>query len=142
MKSGSFICTVVNRKLKIYDLKGFNEVVAAYGDGEDLSLAIHPVGRVRTQAQNRFFHGPILRAFQTLGYHQQECKEMLCLRFIPQEIRRLDGTTVLVPGHTSDLTVEQFNDFIDSVIELAAELDIIIEDAAAWRQLRRRTGVA
>jgi hypothetical protein len=141
VKTGTFICTLHKGKLKIYDLKGFNDVLAHYGDGEDLQLRIEEVGRKRTQAQNRFFHGPIIQAFMTTGLHQHEAKEMLALKFIPQEIRQLDGTTALVPGHTSDLNVEQFNDFIDACIQLAAENDILIEDSAEWRQQRRR-GVA
>lgn len=136
MKTGTFICTVSNGKMKIYDREGFDRILAGYGDGEDLQLTIEEVGRKRTQAQNRFFHGPILTAFMSLGYAKQEAKDLLCLMFIPREVRQMDGTIVLVPGHTSDLKVEEFNGLIDSCIQLAAEQDIYIADAAEWRRNR------
>jgi hypothetical protein len=134
MKTGTFICTKNAGKLKIYDRSGFDEVIGNYGDGEDLQLTIEEVGRKRTQAQNRFFHGPILKAFMSTGLYQQEAKDMLCLMFIPRECRQLDGSHVNVPGHTSDLTVEAFNMFIEQCIQLAAENDIYIKDADEWRR--------
>lgn len=140
-RTGTFICTKVNGKLKIFDRDGMDAVIAQYGDGEDLQLSIEEVGRKRTQAQNRFFHGPILKAFAELGWRKQEAKDMLCLRFIPQECRQLDGSVVLVPGHTSDLRVHDFNELIDACIQLAAENDIYIEDADEWRQRRRAEAV-
>lgn len=136
MKTGTFICTKNNGKLKIFDLDGFNAVLSEYGDGEDLQLHVEEVGRKRTQAQNRFFHGPILKAFMTTGLYQQEAKDMLCLMFIPKECRQLDGSVVNVPGHTSDLKVNEFNDLIDACIQLAAENDIYIQDADEWRKKR------
>lgn len=138
MRTGTFICTKANGKMKIFDREGFDAVLAEYGDGEDLQLHIDEVGRKRTQAQNRFFHGPICKAFGEVGYRTQEAKEMLCLRFLPKELRQLDGSVVLVPGHTSDLKVDEFNEFIDQCIQLAAENDIYIKDSAEWRTDRAR----
>jgi len=137
-RTGTFICAKVNGKIKVYDREGMDAVLAEYGDGEDLQFTIEEAGRKRTQAQNRFFHGPILKAFMSLGYRQQEAKDMLCLMFIPQEVKQLDGRIVLVPGHTSALKVNGFNDLIDSCIQQAAELDLYIEDADEWRRNRLR----
>lgn len=136
MRTGTFLGTKVHGKAKIYDLDGFNAVLSEYGDGEDFQFSIEEVGRKRTQAQNRFFHGPILKAFMTTGLYQQEAKDMLCLRFIPREVRTFEGPVVLVPGHTSDLKVEEFNDLIEQCIQLAAENDIYIQDGAEWRASR------
>ncbi len=136
-RTGTFIGTKAAGKPKIFDLEGFNAVLAAYGDGEDFQISIEEVERKRTAAQNRFFHGPILKAFEHLGYRQQEAKDMLCLHFIPREVRQLDGTVVLAPGHTSDLSVENFNKFIDACMQLAAEHDCYIQDGAEWRARRR-----
>lgn len=137
MKTGTFICTKINGKLKIYDRDGMDAVLAEYGDGEDLQLHIEEVGRKRTQAQNRFFHGPICKAFMATGLHHREAKDMLALMFIPRDVRMPDGTIARVPGHTSELKVEEFNDFIDACLQLAAENDVYIEDAEEWRRRKR-----
>lgn len=136
-RTGTFLCTKAGPKPKIFDLAGFNAVVAAYGEGEDFQLSIEEVGRKRTQAQNRFFHGPILKAFMTLGHGHQEAKDMLCLLFIPQDVHMLDGSIVRVPGHTAALTVEAFNDLIDNCLRLAAEQELEIEDVEVWKRQRR-----
>lgn len=132
-KVGTFICTKANGRMKLFDREGFDAVLAEYGDGEDFQLHIEEVGRKRTRAQNRFFHGPIVKAFMTEGRHRQEAKDMLCLMFIPRDVRMPNGTIVRVPGHTSDLDVEQFNDLIDVCMQLAAEQDIYIMDGGEWR---------
>lgn len=142
VRTGTFICTKSNGKLKIFDREGFDAVAAAYGDGEDLQLTIEEVERKRTKAQNRFFHGPVLKAFEELGWRQQEAKEMLCLMFIPEEIRLPDNSIVRVPGHTSKLNVEQFNDLIESCIQLAAENGQIVMDATEWRAKHGRARAA
>lgn len=141
MKHATFICTKAGGKLKIWDRAGFDAVIAEYGDGEDLQLHIEDVHRQRTSAQNRFFHGPVLKAFDELGWRKQEAKEMLCLRFIPHECRQFDGTIVLVPGHTSDLNVQEFNDLIEQCIQLAAENGIYIADAQEWRESQRQVAL-
>ncbi len=137
MKTGSFICTKEHGKAKIWDRAGMDAVISEYGDGEDFVISIEEAGRKRTQAQNRFFHGPILRAFMETGLGKQEAKDMLALMFIPQDVHMLDGSIVRVPGHTSALKVEEFNDLIDSCIRLAAENEIVIEDADEWRRKHR-----
>lgn len=143
MKTGTFICTKANGKLKIYDREGFDAVIAEYGDGEDLQLHLEEVGRKRTRAQECFFHGPVLKAFEPLGYHKQEAKDMLCLRFIPRDVRLLDGTIVRVPGSTSELKVDDYSDLIEQCIQLAAEQGEIVKDGAEWRaQQRKQEGTA
>jgi len=133
MESFACACTVKDGKLKLFNLDMFNRALYAMPDGLDLELIIQEVGKQRTSAQNRFFHGPVLRAFMDLGYRKQEAKDMLCLRFIPREVKTMDGEVVTVPGHTSELKVKEFNELIESCIQLAAENDIYIKDAQEWR---------
>lgn len=136
MNELSALCTVKDGKLKLFDLASFTRGLSAFGDGEELDLVIKPIGRKRTEKQNRFFHGPILKAFESLGWRKEEAKDMLCLRYLPHECRMPDNSIVMVPGHTSDLKVEEFNDFIEACIQLAAENDIVIQDAGEWRARR------
>ena len=141
-QSFSMGCTIVNNKLRI-DRDEFAMLCERFVDGQCLVLTLEEEGRKRTAAQNRFFHGPILttiaKAFRELGWTREDVKTELCLQFIPDEHTREDGSVVLVPGHTSALDVEPFNDFIDACIQFAAEHDIYIEDAQDWK---KRHGVA
>jgi len=141
VKTGTFICTKAGGKLKIFDRSAFDAVIAEYGDGEDLQIHIEEVGRKRTRAQEKFFHGPVLKAFEAFGYRKQEAKDMLCLRFIPQEVHQMDGSVVL-PGRTSTLKVEEYNDLIEQAIQLAAENGQIVLDGAEWRARQNRTDAA
>jgi hypothetical protein len=138
------------RTLKLFDRVDFDRALARFGEGEELELRLETLDRKRTSRQNRFFHGPVLKAFMTLGYSQEEAKDLLCFQFIPREIHipsfEGDPLAVLfdtgmglkwirihrVPGHTSTLTVEQFNPFLDSCIQYAAEQNIVIQDSEVW----------
>lgn len=132
-RTGTFIGTKEHGKPKIHDLVGFNAVLAEYGDGEDFHIHIEEPGRLRTRAQEKFFHGPVLKAFMKEGRGKQEAKDMLCLMFIPREIELMDGSIVRVPGSTSKLNVEDYNDLIEQSIQLAAENGQVVMDGAEWR---------
>jgi hypothetical protein len=58
---------------------------------------------------------------------------MLAIRFIPSDITLLDGSIVRVPGHTSALSKEDFSQFIEACLQLAAEEGLYIKDADEWR---------
>lgn len=127
-------CTVREGKIKIFNREALEKELYRWPDGVELEFILQEPKRQRTSAQNRFFHGPVCQAFKELGYHTQEAKDMLCLMFLPREVKQLDGTVVTVPGHTSTLTVKEFNEFLEQCIQLAAENDIYIKDAEEWRQ--------
>lgn len=132
-------CTVVDGKLKLFNREAFEKALYQFPNGLDLELVIQEQGRKRTNAQNRFFHGPVCKGFRELGWSDEDTKIELCLRFLPIEHVRPDGEVVIVPGHTSTLTVEEFNRFLEQVIQFAAEHDVYIEDADQWRE---KSGVA
>lgn len=132
-RSGSFIFTKVDGRAKIFDIQGFNSLLAEFGDGEDGVIHVDEAGRKHTRAQEKFFHGPVLKAFMREGRGKQEAKDMLCLMFIPHDILMLDGSIVRVPGSTSKLNVEDYNDLIEQSIQLAAENGQVVMDGAEWR---------
>lgn len=136
MKTGTFICTKEKGKIHFFDQAGFNAVVSEYGDGEDFVIHVEEAGRKRTRAQEKFFHGPVLKAFMREGRGKQESKDMLCLMFIPREIHLMDGSIVRVPGSTSALNVEDYNDLIEQSIQLAAENGVVVMDGGEWRARR------
>lgn len=128
------LCTFVNGKLKLFDRAEFERLSTRFMDGQELVLTIEEEGRKRTSRQNRFLHGPICKAFRELGWTEEDTKTELCLRFLPVEHARPDGSVVIVPGHTSTLTVTEFNDFLDKCIQFASENDVYIEDSDQWRK--------
>lgn len=128
------LCTVKGGKLKLFNRDDFTEALTQFGDGEELELHLEVVREKYTRAQEKFFHGPVLKAFEERGYRKHEAKAMLALMFIPQEVHQLDGTVVLVPGHTSKLKKHEYTAFLESCIQLAAEEGLYIEDANEWRK--------
>ncbi len=134
----STLCTVARGKLKLLDRADFDRALARFADGEELDLTIAEPTPKRTRPQERFFHGPVLAAFQTLGLEKQEAKDVLALKFIPREVHQFDGSVAIVPGHTSGLSKEEYSELIESCIQLAAELGIVVQDAAEWRARRAR----
>lgn len=137
MAQYSTTCTVVNGKLRLFDRVAFDRGLAVFCDGEEIELHMESVGEKRTRAQEKFFHGPVCKAFEPLGYRKQDAKDMLALRFIPQELHLLDGTIVRVPGHTSALSKKDYTDFLEQCMQLAAEEGLFIEGSDEWRERQR-----
>ncbi len=133
------LCTKANGKLKVHDLAGMNDYIAQFGDGEDFDMMIEPAVLKGTTKMRRYFHGAVLKAYMKHGWRKQEAKDMLCLRFIPQDIRLPDGSTVRVPGHTSTLSKEDYIELIDASIQAAAEdVGEVVLDGAEWLAQRRQ----
>jgi hypothetical protein len=66
---------------------------------------------------------------QHCGYRLDEMKDALALELIPHEVVDLKtGEVRLVPGHTSQLTVTEFNTLIERAQQLAAELGCYVPD--------------
>lgn len=128
-------CTVNAGRIKIFNREAMEKALYNWPNGIDLELVIQEPKRQRTSAQNRFLHGPVCKAFRELGWSDQDTKTELCLRFLPVEHARPDGSVVIVPGHTSTLSVSEFNRFLEEVIQFAAEHDVYIEDSDKWRAL-------
>lgn len=131
--SFSTLVTVRGGKLKLLDKVQFDYGITRFMDGQELVLTIEEETKKRTTRQNKFLHGPVLKAFRELGWTEEDTKTELCLLFLPVEHVRPDGAVVIVPGHTSTLTVAQFNEFLEKVIQYAAEHDVYIADADEWR---------
>lgn len=136
----SCLATKANGKLKLLDESVFRREWPAIGEGQELELHFSEVSTEprRTRAQEKFFHGPILKAFMSLGNRKEEAKAMLCLMFIPREIHMMDGSIVVVPGSTSALGKKAYSELIDACMQLAAEQDLYIEDADEWRKKHGR----
>jgi hypothetical protein len=132
----STLATISGGKLKLLSKEQYDRGVAQFADGQELVLIVEEVGRKRTDRQNRFFHGPVCAAFAELGWDEAYTKAELCLMFLPVEHTRPDGSMVIMPGHTSTLTVEEFNRFLEQVIQYAAENEVYIADADEWRAKR------
>lgn len=136
MAAESFVCLCTQRdgKLKLFDRDGFDRALRRFGEGEDLELEISRPRRSRTRKQEKFFHGPVLAGVMDVtGYTQTEAKIEMCLLFIPVEHLRPDGSVVVLPGSTSTLTVEDYNDrLIEPTIQWLAEHGYIVKDAQQW----------
>jgi hypothetical protein len=115
-------------KLTARDRQLFEQAASQFADGY-VVFRMERARRKRTDAQNKFWHGVVIPLFaEHCGEHVEEMKRTLALELIPVETRKLDGTVIITPGHTSDLDVAQFNDLIKRAQELGASMDIYIPD--------------
>lgn len=131
MTQEAFECggEILSGRLKLEGLEVFRQTLARFPDGP-VTLRITVGKRQRSLAQNAYFHGVVLPLFaEHTGYTTTEAKDAIALQLIPHEIVDLKtGEVVTVPGHTSKLTVAEFNDFIMRVQQLGAELGLYVPD--------------
>ena len=122
--------TVKDRKLVLTRRErwNLNRALTQFKDGP-VTLRIEIEQRKRSHAQNRFWHGIVIPLFaEHCGNSLAEMKDALSLELIPRTVHALDGTEKTIPGHTSSLSVEQFNDLIARAQQLGAEMGIYIPD--------------
>jgi hypothetical protein len=122
--------TISGGELHVHDRQGLRRALAAFPEGTVVTLSIATPTQKRSDQQNRFWHGFVIPAFsERCGYEFEEMKDILALKLLPREIVDFEsGEVRIVPGHTSKLTVAEFNDLIERAQRWGAELGVIVPD--------------
>lgn len=125
----STLAVVENGKLQMHGRALFEEAMRRFPNGPVI-VEVKTTKPQRSSQQNRFWHGIVIPLFaEHCGYELHEMKDALALKLIPKEVANMDtGEIQIVPGHTSDLNVKEFNDLIERAQRLGAEMDIYIPD--------------
>jgi hypothetical protein len=120
---------IVGGKLKIEGRVVFEQTMARFEDGP-VTVRITVGKKTRSLQQNRYWHGIVVPLFaEHCGYGHAEMKDALALELIPHEVVNLKtGEISRAPGHTSQLTVDQFNELIVRAQALGATMGIYVPD--------------
>jgi hypothetical protein len=106
----------------------FNRAMKRFADGP-VVVSVKTTKPQRSGAQNRYWHGVVIPLFADhCGYEFDEMKDALALKLLPKEIADMNGEIRIVPGHTSHLNVQQFNELIERAQRLGAEMEIYVPD--------------
>lgn len=107
----------------------FEQAMARFPDGH-VTVRISVTKKRRSSNVNRYWHGVVIPLFaEHCGYDFADMKDALALELLPRVI--VDVTTGeerTVPGHTSELSVQEFNDLIERAQRLGASMNIYIPD--------------
>lgn len=81
----------------------------------------------RSNAQNRFYRGPVLDALSNWnGDSKDDWHELLKVRFLGTYEKEVDGKTLVYPKSTTKLTTKEFNNFLMMVEALALTLGVTL----------------
>lgn len=131
MKQEHYEClgVIEHGKLSLQGRRLFEDAMSRFPDGA-VVVEVKTAKTPRSGAQNRYWHGVVIPLFaEHCGYELPEMKDALALKLIPKEVTDMDtGEVHIVPGHTSELSVKEFNDLIERAQRLGAEMDIYIPD--------------
>lgn len=123
-------------RLQPVTLEAFRTAMRQFPRGARVSIRVEVErGPRRLQWQNRFWHGVVIPLFaEHCGNDVEEMKEILALKLLPREIiDRTTGESSIVPGHTSKLTKQEFDDLILRAQQLGAEMGIYVPDPGEER---------
>lgn len=99
-------------------------------------LVLKSVARRRSTAQNRLMWLWFACLEQEFGQQAMDWHDYYCLLFLPRDIiNPSSGEMMRVGGHTSNLTVEAFSDFLDKVqADAATEFGVTLPspDDESW----------
>lgn len=122
------LATIEKGRIHI-DRGPWDQVCKRFPDGP-VEVSIKVARPSRSSQQNRYWHGVVIPLFaEHCGYEFDEMKDALALKLLPREVTDLEtGEVRIVPGHTSQLNVKEFNELIERAQRLGAEMGIYIPD--------------
>ena len=115
---------VQNQRLKIYAKKTFETALLTFPEGTPLELTLRKETKKRTDPQNRYYWGVIIKMLgDYFGYEPEEMHEALKMEFL-----KVNGPIPTVKS-TTKLTTVEFNDYIGRIIRWAAmEYGVVLPD--------------
>src|SRR5690349_12063838 len=124
--------TVHEGKLLLCDPDGFREYFKQY-EGRAIQLSIEPMRRTRSTEQNAYYWGVVLPTIcKSIGadkYDKNDIHESLKARFLSRHKDEIAPGLPLVRS-TATLDTREFGEYLDAVIQLAAEMGIEVPEAA------------
>lgn len=129
MLKHKFRGTVKGGKLIIIDRVAFDEHVAAFPEGTELGLVIAKRYKDRSDRQNGYYWGVVLKIISDhTGHSTEELHEIFKRKFLPPRILTYRGTTFKVPMSTTESDTLEFTDYIERIRAEAGTMGITIPD--------------
>jgi hypothetical protein len=118
--------TVQAGKLHIRNRRAFDLALGSMPDGCELLVTVERVRATRSQAQNRWYWGVIVKAISdSTGYDPLEVHELLKEKFLPKTLALPDKHGVadefVIGGSTAKLNKLEFGEYCEGVRRWAAE---------------------
>lgn len=105
-------------KLRLDDRSSFDEWASSL-NGKQVTLTLKQWRATRSGNQNRYYWGAVLKEFgDYTGHHTEELHEALKLRFLAID----PEAELVVARSTTELNTQEFAEYVDRVIQLAAEM--------------------
>ena len=130
MKNPRFQCKNKNGRLFITEMENLQAYLSSLPEDVEMIVRAKTKQRLRSDNQNRYFHGPLLDAlvehFNELGYTREEVKDIIKYKFLKETkvLNHPDGTVEEIEHikQTSALSTVEFESFLSSVRMWASEL--------------------
>jgi hypothetical protein len=126
---------VRNRRLFIQNRREFDERIARLSPDWQLEISVRRLRANRSIQQSRYYWGVVVEMLsEYTGFTPDEMHEWLKMKFIPKKLAVCDGNgevdgEFVVGGSTRKMTTTQFEDYMRTIREWAAEkLDVVIPD--------------
>ena len=92
-------------------------------DGKPVELILKREVKRRGSAQNRYYWGVVLKTFgDGTGYQPEDLHEALKRRFLAID----PDAPLVMTRSTSELTTVEFNEYLEKVLQLAAEMGVFV----------------
>ena len=120
--------TVADGGLKIRDRQAFDEAVGKLPDGRYV-LTLEDEVEARSSKANRFYFGAVVEPIMAkTGYRKHEVHDILKHKFNPKLVSDPEtGEIIEVDGSTADMTVAEFQMYVDSCIEWAHKIGVDVQ---------------
>lgn len=127
MKATRIVTRVTGGHLNPLVRRQLAGLLAKVKDGTDVVIELHAVERRRTAAQNDYFWAAIVPWAKDEGHNPDDLKRDILGTVFGWKDSPLGETRVPLKPSSSSLTVEEFSELIERMVEIAADTGYIIQ---------------
>lgn len=124
MASRELTLTIAVRAGKLLPTFQHKQAIAGYlqsREGKDVILRLGKPVKVRSNNQNRYYHGVVVKILSDdTGHTTEEMHEILKAKFLGRKFVTIGSVEVEVTKSTTDCTTEEFEHYLEQIRAFAA----------------------
>ena len=119
----TFLGIVKDGRMKV---RGLTDYLKGFKEGDEISIEVTKWKNKRTLNQNSYYWS-VLTTISTIGHSSEELHEIFKRLFITPKFVLYRGREIKMPKSTTDLSTEEFREYIERIRAEAGQMGIIIQ---------------
>ena len=122
------------KKLRIGNEGFFQHHLQKFPEGKVVWITLDTRAPKRSNQQNAYYWLCLREISLNTGLEETDIHEYLKGRYLPKQTITIAGDSAIIPPSTTKLSKLEFGEYMEKVIQFAADQGILLPDPSIWKK--------